>query len=781
MRWEFTLIETFFSSRETIIDEPVGWDALSMVLQRDPDWHGINPLFSASNLQFANTAYWILKDEYERAGIDGDIGIRIRWKCDDCKTWKVFFEGKIDFGRYDEECAEDCYIIAGIEDTTAQTLLKNRQDTDVDLTSNIAYDGETELTNYTGLNKEITIPSKAILLQSEANTQNAEEDMPYNILADADYTTYGDYHTAVRTNEGVIIPKLNNTTKSELLDFTPSYAIDFVKTADKYTNTEILKVNNDSGLVVLTNYNVSLRFKGSLLFSYETTTGNSASIREQLGVSLKYGNAFTDAFTPVIFENFLEDIFDSGLHSHTIDFDFSWTGVIPLAPLEKVFPFIDLLEELTSTNAERPISGLEISFDDESFFNIDVSSIVAATPCKTFMLHEAASRIVESITNNALKFKSEYFGRTDSEPYAYDADGCGGLRTLTNGLKIRQATLTDGSDPKVFTNFKNLLNSLNAIDLIGYGIEENNVRTEPVQFFYKNIVVFVADGVNAYSKKIKTDRVWNQFSFGFEKYETESTNGLDAIHTKRQYRIPLQNTDNKIEKLCKYILDGYAIEVTRRKFGTTDDWRYDQDIFMLCLKRGDEDVEVEQGNIDSAANLFDPATVINYRLSPIHNALRWFKWVMQGLRNLGSSVQMLFSSGEGNYVAEGELDDALCRLEDGVIAEDAPLMLNSFANAEDGQPFIVPEEVMFTFPLGLNEFLFLKENIYGLVQYRRNADEDWQFGWITKLEPHHEDGDATFTLVTALGATPVDETNFIITESGLVIDAESGSGLITEN
>jgi hypothetical protein len=149
MTWEFTLIENFNAARETVIDEPVGYGMdLSMVLQRDPDWHGISPQFSTSNLQFAGIAYWILKDEYERAGVDGDIGIRVRWKCDDCINYKLFYEGKIDFALYEEDCDDDCYVVAGIADNAAPTQLKNRKDTDVDLTSNIAYDGLTTLTNF---------------------------------------------------------------------------------------------------------------------------------------------------------------------------------------------------------------------------------------------------------------------------------------------------------------------------------------------------------------------------------------------------------------------------------------------------------------------------------------------------------------------------------------------------------------------------------------------------------------------------------------------------------
>jgi hypothetical protein len=64
------------------------------------------------------------------------------------------------------------------------------------------------------------------------------------------------------------------------------------------------------------------------------------------------------------------------------------------------------------------------------------------------MVNEVTSRVIESITNNQLKLTSDYYGRTDSLPFASVADGCGSLRALSTGLDIRRAKLADGSDPK---------------------------------------------------------------------------------------------------------------------------------------------------------------------------------------------------------------------------------------------------------------------------------------------------------------------------------------------
>jgi hypothetical protein len=764
---------TALAPHDVEIDEPIGWDALSMVLQRDNDWHGIAPQFSTSNLQFEEKAYWILKEEYENAGVDGNIGIRIEWGCDDCDCYKPFFEGKIDFASYQENCEEECYITAGVLEDSPISQLKNRGDTDVDLTSNIAYDGKTLLSDYTGLNKEIQVPSKAILVKTQA--QNDVSLTSANLSEDAQWFANTGGSPQMRAQ---ILPGFTKTLYTDIATSTIWNDINMINGGFQGVPAE--------GLIPLIDFQqlstnlqcetseieIEYRYKGNVAHA-----GGSFATSPQLQF-LKLPNGKD----PTEYDSY-EKLQDDALIYGGSGFDISKSFTTTFEPGDKFW-----LVHFIFVNDPDSFTDFTVTEDPECFIDIHLKSICESSPSITYLIHESASRLVENITNGAMMFKSQYYGRTDSEPFSYDIDGCGGLRALTNGLQLRRAILADGSDPKVFTSWENFLNSQNAIDHIGFCIEQlpntdkdfpnaKVVRCEPVQYFYKPSIVFIADGVNAYTKKIKTDRIWNQFNFGFDKYETESTNGLDAIHTKRQYRIPIQNSDISLEKTCKYIADGYATEATRRLFGTTQDWRYDQEIFMLCLTR-EGDLKVEQGNIDSASNLFDPATVINYRISPIRNAMRWFNWLEQGIRKPDpEDTKFIFNSGDGNYVAKGKLQGDACVNEENAIAENDALFENQFNDEDAAKPFMVPEEVNFTFPLGLNEFLFLKENIYGIVQYRRDADDPWKFGWIDKLEPHHEDGDATFTLVTALGISAVNIEDYILTESGLVITTEAGIGL----
>jgi hypothetical protein len=727
MIWKFTIISN--SGIETIIDEPVGWDSMDKTLTRDQTSHGMSFGFSEGSLEFIEEAYWLIKEEYLLNGIEGKLKIRIEWKADETEGWNLFYPGRFDFGRYKDTCSDYCRITIGIEQDDAAVLLVNRLDTSVDLTSNKAYDGSTTLTNYTGLGKVINVPGKSILIESKAN--NTAQIVSENFRSNPEWQVTDTGTT--NQMRASFYPAFANTVYSDIADTSFHASVDMLRGG--YLNMPdpgmipLIDMKEISGLnCVSSNAVINYRYKGVI-----NTAGAAAPTTYYKIFKLPKGK---DVNTPADYVQILHQ----SLGTAGTPFNISGSINITLNAGDKLYLylFINLFNSNTYTS-------YVITEDAECFFDISLHSLCDPTPCKTYLVHEAGSRILENITNNQLRFRSEYYGRTDSQPYNYLADGCGGLRTLSNGLQIRQAVLQDGTNPKVFLSFKDFIESLNAIDCIGYGLEGNDVRVEPVEYFYNNDVVFEADGVAGITRENRTDRAWKTFSFGYDKYETETTNGLDAIHTKREYRLQISNTDNKLEKYSKIIADGYAIEVTRRKFGKTEDWRYDQNIFVLCLKRSGSDLVVDQNNISSPANIFDPATVINYAISPIRNGLRWFKWLVQGIRDYAHTA-LRFSSGEGNYVAKGKLTSG-CINEANVLAENDIISVNSYDVSYDPAPFIVPERVTFTYPLGLHEFAFISANKYGLIKYRWQND-DWQYGWIENIKYSPNEGSADFTLTT---------------------------------
>lgn len=228
---------------------------------------------------------------------------------------------------------------------------------------------------------------------------------------------------------------------------------------------------------------------------------------------------------------------------------------------------------------------------DEFKFEATADSYCEPTHANVYMVNEALSRITEVYTNDCLRVKSDYFGRTDSQPYVSDVNGCGALQAITSGLKVRNVALPDGTKPKVTISMKEMFDNLNAIHNIGLGVEDDTVRggkwirIEPVQHFYNNTVLMQCNSVREIKTNLDQSVVYSTAKIGYAKWETENTNGLNDMFSRREYRTALTQLTNPYDRISNFIASDYALEVTRRKYGnSTVDWRYDNDTFILCLQ-----------------------------------------------------------------------------------------------------------------------------------------------------------------------------------------------------
>lgn len=108
-------------------------------------------------------------------------------------------------------------------------------------------------------------------------------------------------------------------------------------------------------------------------------------------------------------------------------------------------------------------AGLPVT-QPQSYLRLTFNSVYNSNDSITYLINEALSRTAEIITNNQFKVYSDYFGRTDAQPYASGADGPGALLAISNGLVLRgysplQAYLmgytsfTLASQPETFTSY----------------------------------------------------------------------------------------------------------------------------------------------------------------------------------------------------------------------------------------------------------------------------------------------------------------------------------------
>ena len=262
---------------------------------------------------------------------------------------------------------------------------------------------------------------------------------------------------------------------------------------------------------------------------------------------------------------------------------------------------------------------LQFNFDYEICkLEAKQTSICESTKPKVYLINEVFGRIAEKYTNECLKMFSRFFGRYDSLPYTHQLPsetptetwGCGGLLSLTNGLKIRNALNNDGNEYSLKVSMKDVFEAMKSVYNIGMGIEYDEfkndgsklIRIEPYKYFYNDSVVFTATFPKKVEKRVNTNKYISLVDVGYSTWTTESTNGLNDVFTDRNYRTELSTVQNTYKAICEFIASDYAIEITRRKWGSiTNDWRYDNDTFIVMLEPDGDDLKSE--TFDFPANV----------------------------------------------------------------------------------------------------------------------------------------------------------------------------------
>lgn len=735
--WQFSIT---YNSITTVIDEPIGWADTEIVIKRNKEYHGIFFEYSLNKLRYHGTAFSILKGAYDTSGIDAEAELLIEFKCDDSDTYDEFYVGKFAFNQIKIEEGNGCYIEIPIEQIGCVNTFLNRKDQKVNLNSNEDFDGNA-LTAYTGLNEVLQFPPKEILLQTDY--QDGAE-INYNATKPIGLTNY----CLTVGFENVNLEEIENSN---------SIAYEVVGTAtDLFNDNEgLINIVPMGQLYCLGNdYNIDIQLEGDLTeFSADATRSYSAD----LVLRIVDQNNNTKFITSL--ETGLGGTFLSGVtNNKTISVNYQTTQQLGAGDRIYVYFFIPMLFTATPGGGSASFN-FNVDFTT-GIFKIDTLSLCQSTSGKVAYINEALSRTVEAITNDCIRVKSNYYGRTNSQPYASEIDGCGGLRVITDGLNIRKKLLTDGSVPPITVSFDDMINGLDPIDCIGYGLEDDTtragfkwIRIEPFEYFYNSGTSLTLKGVNKIDTSVDESRIYSQIEIGYSKWESEEYNGLDEINTKRTYRTVLNSVKNTLRKLSQFITSGYALEITRRQGTNSNDWRFDNDIFLIQLRRKGIAVFVEFFNNTQLLfnNLITPFTTYNIRLSPVRNIMRWFPIIQASWSKIATSpIEVKFTEGTANYKAETQIipNGCLPEVNNFLLAEDRNVSKNDLLGVTP-DPIFEPELIKFDFPLSYQQFQTLRNNPYKKIKIIGNFGD--KSGWIDTINYKPNTGIATFTLLKQYG------------------------------
>jgi hypothetical protein len=722
-----------------VIDDPVNWKDTKLSLLRDERFHGVFDNFGLDEIQVTcGQGKEYIDNIYETQGINALIELLIEYDCEDDGTFATLFDGKVNLATYQTGVEKEVGEItsAKIERNDITQTFRNRSGVKVNLNSLTTLDGSV-------MNAYIFAPF-AMRYRSQ--------------LIDLDSEIDG----GVFTSTGVTWPVLVNPNVIVMQDAIPMVANDLAETVG---NTDYSIVN--PGLVapnpmggspfheasqeeIITypvNYTVNFDISGNFLDC--ATVGG---VRTVAFISL-YIFAGPDGANPST--TFL--VGNVGLGGYptaticpaVLASPFNFVGAVPGGILMNKGDKIWLSWQILGYNAIIPSS---VTFQVDYLTSeviLTTSTQMANTDLASFMIYEAWARVSESVTDQTtFAFKSDYFGRTDSEPAAggaptYLADGCGSLMAVASGLALRRYGSKKLNVPLPdFASLDELFDTCNAIYNVGLGLETHGgtdvIRVEDKAYFYDNALIIQLANVQNLTYRVDESRFFHEFEIGYAKWEPSEFDGLDEICTKQKYHLPVTPVKNTLTALSPYLAAGYVIEVIKRQFGNQkEDMTYDDDNFVTRVERSGPTVFISETFADYAAaiNIDNPTSRYNLKISPKRNFLRWLNVLGTGIDKVVGNL-IRFDYGEGNYIMDSQIAAGpyIC---DGyfnnvALIENVDLAWDN-VNASLNAPLWRPEIWEFDYPLTFTQYQTIRAAPRGYIEFS-TGNVTFTQGYILEIE-----------------------------------------------
>ena len=688
----------------TEIDEPIGFDNLKMTMKRG-DYHGMSAEVSELSLEFYGTAADIVRAAYQ-ADLDTEVTYRVT------TDGGEMYSGILDLSTYEEQYSDYFSVSCKVGEVGVKTIFNNRTDTELALNGDNGIDDNAIIAPKT---IQIIIQSIPILYTNKWVCDKAI--------------------SCTKSAKNFLLQPIFKTLVNEFGQHQLGEKSEF------YQNTSI-----DNKLPIFSTesnkaYNAEIRMKGYVSVDCTDDINGFAILYLVAGTKMKtygFGAEYTGNFD---FTLTLEDCTDD------------------------LYIYLHIQGGKSKGDQggyELSVADIDISLTTDSYYKttyLDKTGWSESIKADSIPVIDALDCVCQKMAG--VRVKSDWY-KADLTNNAY---GGGGLRAITTGYKLRNAA-KDFIEKDMFVSFKTLIESLNAIDCIGWCFSTDSgttyIRVERWSWFYKtDDPILVINNPNSVKTSIDTSLVISALTIGYEKYVTnDDINSIDSVHAEVTYTSQLNSVQNKKEVLCKFVADQYAIELTRRKAieSNLEEYEYDESIFLFEIWHYLEDNMWLNGVFsagEDAENLVTGRT-LNASLSPRRNAERWKEFLF--FANKKSDLK--FNSGKGNYKGAYRNNstsnnaalffDKLYRPADTdgeVIYEEPTTKWANMPLVVEDQPieyskgFLKAETIEFTYPLSVAEYKKVKANPYGLIEV------DGVLGWIKEFSYSFSDGEATFKLI----------------------------------
>jgi hypothetical protein len=708
-----------------VVTEPIGWSSDEKEIAKNEQYFGVVARFSNSS-KYIGSAKDFIELVRKTEGVMGEIVLTRKEKHPLTDEWIESYSGNLDLMTWSKE---DNQVSIKFNSGGIQELLKSRETemTEIDRTTTIDGKPLEEMQPVT-----VALDGRRIFLKSVLEQDNDTGNVSI-------FSTSNDGNT----RGGTVPVPLKIISKSQEMIQTPFSGIqrgdNSWDRSGKGQNSLCFFAIADRDRIV----DVSINLKFKIRFAWFDNVDNFRFWCRL--VTYKNGDEYNHKENLVLFT----DNNYNRLNEKTFSINFSKRIDLKKGEsLALVFDQnVDFYNTIGTQNLKIEIKEIEskVIVEEDSFFEKSTT--------KAILAHEFFERLVAIATNSQKSFVSNYFGRKE---LGYKEDGPGAYIAFTHGFWVRQFDKfpipTEGP-PKIenlfkplTTSFKEAFISVDALKCMGMGIEKVGfkevVRIELLSYFFNNnVTIKLANQVKKIKRSVATEYVYSSLEFGDEKSGTyEEATGLNEPNTKNTYTTIISKVKEPYTKVSKYRLDSTGLEFARRKqkyLSETEDTAYDNDIFVLDLKKGQGDVYEQRKWQDDfekePTGIFSPETATNLRFSPF-NCLLNHSWFFSNCLTKNSTDYVRYSSSKGNSQLSTKL-----------IGKNEYSENGNIINAELSTPRFVPEWIEFEHKVSyyLLEKLEGKSmilgneiiNIYGLVEFI-NEDNEIEKGFIFSVKPN---------------------------------------------
>lgn len=737
-------IQTDFTNRirfkldGRIIIDPKGFDESDLEFSRNSTYFGIGPVFSNNLIFVKNGADYItfVKNTY---GINKDIQITKEVKNSQTDIWELDFSGFLDLSTY---VSENGQVACKINSGGLEKLLKARESEQVEIDRVLSIDGA----SITKVIPEITVnlTGKAIQIVSDW----------VSTISSPDNYCFLDHGSREGDNgsfsSGIVFPITNNS-EGEY------QSILYGSNVSQSDNPEGV-TRGTEGQMFYANSVRPHTLKVNIDFSFVLTNGweyLDSAILDIMIVKYKDGANYNVKEKTSLF-NVPNKTAISGYNNkrvprivHDADYDL------------EIGESLGLIAQLRYNLKDRDFKDAFINVklsSIEGTINVVENSRVPGSSSKAYLYKDLLSQLVKINTNDNNGFISKYldsklFGVTHGffirgfkkyknrsiPSLGFNRGSVFGSSSFgLSGLITIQPLKLDPYFKPLTTSFKDAMGSLDSIEPIGMGIEyrngKENVVVEDIDYFFNQNITIRLGQVSNIKRSVATEFYYSSLLFGSDKGgEYEEANGLDEFNTQTTYTTSITRIKKIYDKLAKYRKDGTGKELCRRvtyESNPTTDTVYDNDVFLLDLKKGSYGVYEERGLSDynSIEGIYSPETSNGFYFSAKQSLLRHAR-MFSGTLELEPTNEIRFASSKYNS-----------KLKINGVGESDPVK-----NGSLNRKLFTPEWIEFNYVVDTDLIKLVKGktifngtevvNFYGLVEFT-NESGSKEVGYLWNLKPN---------------------------------------------